>query len=329
MDSKEKMVFEILKIIANRTSKEFGDFKFTYYHYTSLINVYNVLEGDTFWGSNVRFSNDDTELQQFNALKYMDDYVICFCGSGDQLSQWRGYCHDGGASLKLNIGRMEKYSVLHADYDESGKYELIETRPLPVVYINENSKSLVEREKINKIIKKNDKYASLTPENILPYLKNSLFYEEKESRLVFQNEDGRFSKCIRFRTLTNGTKVPYIVFKYGDIGKQKTKCKTNPKVYDDDKIKEIIENRETIYIDAGFDQEQVFNEIFERLCGYQERVKNITKVSIACEGHLPIENITISPMPEAKRQAEQMKRFCRSKYWLRNVDVSVSKIPLV
>lgn len=329
METKEKLVFEILKIISNRTSKEFGDFKFTYYHYTSLANVYNVLDGDSFWGSNARFSNDDTELQQFDSLKYLDDYIICFCGVGDQLSQWRGYCHDGGASLKLNINRMEKYSVLHADYEESGKYELIENRPLPVVYVNENSKSLVEREKINDLIKKSDRYNSLTPEDILPYLKNSLFYEEKESRLVFQNEDSRLSRCIRFRTLPNGTKVPYIIVKFGDVGKQKIKCKVNPQIYDADKFEQLCEERGKIYIDPGYNQEQVFNDIYNRLCEYRKKSEVITKIPIICEGHLPVENITISPMPDAKRQAEQMQRFCRSKYWLKNVEVSVSKIPLV
>lgn len=329
MTTKEIEIYHILKKILERIGMENGDLKFSYFHYTSLETAYALLDGDSLWGCNARFSNDDTELQQFCSSNYLDDYVTCFCAEGDQLSQWRGYCHNGGVSIKMDINHVAQYSVLHTDFESSGKYELICNRPLPVVYVNSHARSLVDRNEIEKIIESDAKYAELVPENILPFLKNNLFHEEKESRLVFQNVDSQFSKCIRFRKLPNGSMIPYIVLKYGDVGKQKTKCRTNPNKYDSKKLQQVFENREKIVIEEGYNQEAVYNEIFNRLQEYRGKNGVTTKISIRCEGHLPVEKITISPMPDAKRQAEIMQRFCHSKYWLRNVEVVTSEIPLV
>ena len=49
------------------------------------------------------------------------------------------------------------------------------------------------------------------------YLKNSYFHEEVEYRLNFDNSDGKLENCIRFRKSSDGSLVPYIVVKYGDL----------------------------------------------------------------------------------------------------------------
>lgn len=257
--------WEILKNIARKGASEINEFKFSYYHYTGLANIYNILDGDSIWGANVRFSNDKTEEQMYGSNKYHDDYIICFCGFDDRLSQWRGYCHDGGGAIRFDINSLHQYSVLHSDYDISGRYELYENRPLPVVYISKDIAPLVNKRQMEYIINGNSKYKDITTDDLLPYLKNGHFFEEKESRLVFSNTDNVLSKCIRFRTIDEGVKIPYVVIKFGDIGKQKTKCSFDLSAYDDDKIREIIDNRKSIFIDEGYDQENVFNDLTKRL----------------------------------------------------------------
>jgi hypothetical protein len=56
---------------------------------------------------------------------------------------------------------------------------------------------------------------------------------------------------------------------------------------------------------------------------------DITRKPVICDGHLPIRSIKIAPMIDQKRIVEQVKRFCQSKYWLMDVEVSASNIPYV
>ena len=71
-----------------------------YCHYTSLPVLFEILENDECWITNVRFSNDSSEELLLGDMRSIrDDYIMCCCDSDDQLSQWRGYCHNGGASI--------------------------------------------------------------------------------------------------------------------------------------------------------------------------------------------------------------------------------------
>ena len=75
------------------------------YHYTSLSILFKIIEGDALWFSNTRFSNDSSEEKMIddNCIYFKrstpDNYLFCFCGDSDQLSQWRGYCCNGEFQL--------------------------------------------------------------------------------------------------------------------------------------------------------------------------------------------------------------------------------------
>ena len=88
-----------------------------------------------------------------------------------------------------------------------------------MIYIPSSANSESKKKEIKDTIAAQKGDANIELEDILPYLKNSIFFEEKESRMVFSNIDGRLSKCIHFRILQNGVKVPYIIVKAGNIGK--------------------------------------------------------------------------------------------------------------
>lgn len=299
-----------------------------FFHYTSIPVLFNILENDSMWISNTRFSNDGSEekLLRKKNLTQHDNYMACFCDKGDQLSQWRGYCPNGGAAIEFEINDIQTYSILCADYEVSGKYELVYNTPIPVIYINDAEENLnAAIEMIQTICEQdNDKV-----EKTIPYWKNDKFEEEREARLVFSNMDGRFSKCIRFRTLSNGAKVPYMIMKTGDIGLFLRNCQSSK--IDEHYLDNLIKNRERyVLIPEGSNQEQVFNEANKIVNKYNKQFHSKeTYIKIYCAGHLPIKKIILAPTYDRERLMEKVHRFCQSKYWLRNVDVTYSEIPYI
>lgn len=94
------------------------------YHYTKLDTLWKILESDSFFARNIRFSNDFNEymtgrktIEKFvrelkdtekdieehkkeEILKRISEnpmmyFMVCFCEEGDLLSQWRGYAQNG------------------------------------------------------------------------------------------------------------------------------------------------------------------------------------------------------------------------------------------
>lgn len=327
-DKKWKVINGVVEKFASKQECHYCDF----WHYTSLPVLFDILDGNEFWASNVRFSNDMMEerILMLDDMDTRDDYIVCFCAEGDMLSQWRGYCHNGGAAIKLYFNFPQVYSILCRDFDISGEYEIYENTPLPVVYLESNVHVKNLRNEIQKEIA-NIKGClnEIKIEDILPYLKNGCFFEERESRLVFSNINENLSKCIRFRTLKDGVKVPYIVIRHGVVGKMKGNCSTDVAKFDDDYIEETIDKDLPIWIEEGADQGAKYYEAIRRVEEYRKKVKQYKPVKVFCRGKLPIEEIVVAPTYDRERKAEQIKRFCMSKYWLKNVNVKVSQIPYI
>jgi len=321
------------------------------YHYTSLSKLFKFLENDELWFSGVRFSNDSSEEillgdeWLFNNEYHSDSYIFCIGDTNDDLlSQWRGYCPNGGASVGFDVARLIKYSVLHADFDKSGKFNTIDGIALPVLYTTEESSQKTDAEGIIRIIKeklkedrKNDnKYSLLEVNDFVPYIKHHAFHEEKERRILISNSNGELSKCVRFRELENGTKLPYIVIKCGYVNnKYKKPLNTSEK-----NIKTIYDNRndqKLIIIPVCSNQEKVCHLVrkyIEDQAKKAKEEKNDDKKKdmsrrVFCDGHLPIRSIKIAPMTDQNRVMEQVNSFCRSKYWLKDIEISISNIPYV
>lgn len=325
---------KILNYIREREVPEWQNQITSFHHYTSLSVLFSILEGNEFWATNVRFSNDAMEerMLQLEDLSTRDDYIVCFCANNDQLSQWRGYCHEGGVAIKLDLRYRQQFSVLHSDFDQTGKYEIYENVALPVVYLDPTDDPEVVRKRVDDIVKRSGQ-PDIKTEDLLPYFKNGYFYEEKEVRLLFSNINGNLSKCIRFRTLVDGVKVPYIVIRHGILGKMNGTCLTDVSEYDDAKILEKAENGDPIWIEEGSDQETIYYEMLKRIEEYKKKYdkdpNRYHDIKVFCKGRLPIEKITVAPTYDRERKAEQIKRFCMSKYWLNHVEVEVSKIPYI
>lgn len=330
----------------------------TLYHYTSFEKLFNILSGDSFWASRSRFSNDSTEdkILGEELIKkeqyYADNYIVCFCKEKDILSQWRGYCPQGGAAIGLKFPEgFATYSLLHSNYKEDfTKYgnsvELYKNRPFPVIYCEAENSNISKGVKVEDLLKLFNEpeieETGCTLYDIAPYLKNGLFEEENELRLVFNNSGGEIEKCIRFRTLEDGSMIPYIVVKYGDI-LESGRCLSH--TYCETKINEMfnssLNSGDPIIIPNGRDQSDVCNSLFSKIRSYKKEIyRNNNReverkswednpIQIICEGHLPVVSITVSPSLQQSYMREVIERFCRSKYWLKNVEVNCSQIPYV
>lgn len=327
------------------------------YHYTSFSKLFDILDGDSFWASRSRFSNDSTEEKIFGdqwALKeqyYGDNYILCFCEKDDILSQWRGYCPQGGASIgfEFPIG-FSTYTVLHNDYDKTSlvtgsNFEIYKNRPLPVLYCKAPNSFIsgIEPDDLLMLLK-SPEFKHVNISDIVPYLKNSFFKEELEYRLVFNNSNNELEKCINFRKLDDGSMVPYVIIKYGDFVERDRHLSIT---YDENEINSIFDNciknslTEPIVIPYGRDQADVYAILSKKIKEYKKSLFKEEKmyvekklwlkrpIKVICEGHLPIVSITVSPSPRQEYMKEVIERFCQSKYWLQNVEVKCSQIPYI
>lgn len=330
------------------------------YHYTSFEKLFNILNGDSLWASRSRFSNDFTEdkILGDDWLKkeqyYGDNYILCFSNEDDVLSQWRGYCPQGGATIGFRFpSGYSTFTLLDSNFDETSKLtgeniELYKNRPLPVIYckpkekqvpgidVNESLFAIFEDLEIN------DTKVRLY--DIVPYLKNAFFYEEKELRLVFNNSDRALEKCIRFRTLSDGTMIPYIIVKFGDSLKMGRDLSiTYTTNYINNIFEKKIKNRNNspIIIPCGRNQSEICNSFVKKIREYKKEIymdsrKKVEQnwvdkypLQIICDGHLPIISITVSPCPQQNYIKEVIERFCQSHYWLQTVQVKCSNIPYI
>ena len=332
------------------------------YHYTSIEKLFCILEGDSFWASRSRFSNDSTEgeilgEEWINQEHYYgDNYIVCFCGENDKLSQWRGYCPNGGASIGFKFISESTYTICKSGTIEpKNNMELYKNSPLPVIYCRtdpyaENDSGIYDaKENLQNSWKeieqlrpeKNNGPYKIGLQDIVPYLKSGYFIEESEYRLMFDNSNGELEDYIQFRTLADGTKIPYIIVKCGNLLREDHSLK---RYFSEEKIGETFKNhinsrmREPIVIPAGKDQKDICREFTKLFNQHKfDRANNpmlenrwrINPLRIICEGHLPIISITVSPSPKQKYIKEVIERFCKSKYWLQNVEINCSNIPYI
>jgi len=288
------------------------------YHYTSMRNLFNILESDSLWITNPRFSNDGSERPG-------DHFVVCFCNDGDELSQWRGYCPNGGASIQFSIGAPMSFSVLHKDFSTSYRYELYENMAIPVCYIKFEEGEIA---RCKQAMEEVCPPGSIN-ENLWAYIKNEDFRSENESRLVFPTAGSLLTPCIRYRELENGRRVPYMIIRAGDIGSSYKSCN-----FDEDSIKKMIKKLRTershvLVLPDGSNQETLYNRARVIVKENNDAEPRKAKIRLICEGHLPIQRITIAPGYNREILKEEVEWFCKTKYWLQDVEVTTSKIPYI
>jgi hypothetical protein len=121
----------------------------TLYHYTSQSGLLGIVETNELWATKLQYMNDDLEFrialsmarEQLEAIKEhgnaasiaayalqnslagLDDiniFSVCFCETGDLLSQWRGYSASGGG-FSIGFDTNVLIDAVHSDNFILGK----------------------------------------------------------------------------------------------------------------------------------------------------------------------------------------------------------------
>ncbi len=224
------------------------------YHYTSQQSLLGIIKTKKLWLTHVSFLNDLTEMshalnllkskiQKITSLETQDTekqiyglfmglleritdnipnfnvFAFSFSENGDLLSQWRGYCSNGGYSLGFEYEVFEKLlatGLSHPVEIELGKclYEDSEHDQILTQILKTAVQSYKEWEEkeqagvYHEPILKETVFASyflLPLLKIAPFLKNSAFKEEQEWRMILTISD---KSSVKFR---EGSKwiIPY------------------------------------------------------------------------------------------------------------------------
>ena len=246
-----------------------------------------------------------------------------------------------------NPSSVFNYSIMASECDSS-KYIRYPQYPFPVSYyqhavdgscdLNISSTYYAKLTsnicKVNKICRNNN-LDEIDISHFAPYIKYKGFKQEQEARLAFINKDNMLSKCIRF--IGDG-KVPYICLRFGNQDSNLEPCDMLEKYKGktlDEKAESYVESlgllqrnpSVPIIIPQGYNQEEVYNAVEKQVLKYNKDKSAANRIVIICQGHLPITKITLAPTNDRELQRKKLEIFCKSKYWLRNVEICTSNLP--
>lgn len=87
----------------------------------------------------------------------------------------------------------------------------------------------------------------------------------------------------------------------------------------------LHEKESSVIISQGDNQKEIFEVVHRTVQTFNE--KENTKISVWCEGHLPLRKITVGPCPNQKNIIEAIRHYCKHTYWLMDVEIIASTIP--
>lgn len=140
----------------------------------------------------------------------MEYYSISFCKKNDLLSQWAIYARESGVSIKMNF-ETEEYRFLTESVEENHKSEW-KLFPKDVYYFTRDSMKGKDSDQYIQTAKQllNELYLKGTKDSaewkkerwryISTLVKRYDFYQEEESRLVFDPNAPQFPPCIQYRS---------------------------------------------------------------------------------------------------------------------------------
>ena len=302
-----------------------------------------------------------SSLAESDALPFM----ICFCKKRDLLSPWRGYANEGVAfefdfskglyGAREGFSSYYCYTVMNADEEKQylskcwGADQLMMgaiASPYEVIYTNKADKpdkKIVE--KINSIPEESRQQYAVS---MIPYIKNECFAEEGEYRLIFDmrkliagKEQLLSEKYIYLDT--DRIKKPNIRIKFGNQDKAGSKDKVEL-YYSDagltDRLEQFVQQMEKEGKDISLmrDTEKfpiAEDEILisegknqEEICIRLRNILHQKGLKIWCDGHMPIRRIFIGPSKDAEFMKLSIEEYKKTKYWLKDVEVEISQIPL-
>lgn len=255
------------------------------------------------------------------------------------------------------------YTIMNHDSEtkyisENVKGEKVVTKaivsPYSVIY-TENEEQVDEEitKKINQIAKAAEQSRQQYAIGMIPYIKNNKFKEEKEYRLIFdmkqlvpETQQHLLQKKYVYLDV-NGIKKPNIRVKFGDqsVAEEEGTIKL---YYSNESWTKILEKLrqeliKTIEIELVIvadtykmpsDEIVVSNGKFqEKVCAslrskMRQQTPPVQNIKIWCDGHLPIRRIIVGPSPDAELMKCSIEEYLKTKYWMRDIRVDISEIPL-
>lgn len=299
-------------------------------------------------------------LAESDALPFM----ICFCEKEDLLSQWRGYANEGVAFefdfSKGLYGAQEGfssyycYTIMNANgergYLSKGEDETVSyimaaiASPYGVTYTGKTGK--FDEEIANKI--KNNPNQQQYAVSMIPYIKDENFHEEREYRLIFDmrkliaGKESLLEEKYVYLDV-NGIKKPNIRVRLGNQDRADHEEETTI-YYSSQDLADELEKFRTDMAREGLiihlvNEQRKFpmkrNEVLLSEGKYQKRICNGLRnrlrpqnTKIWCDGHMPIRKILIGPSKDAELMKASVEEYKKTKYWLKDAEVKISKIPL-
>ena len=220
------------------------------YHYTTQAGLLGMAQNKTMWLTNLRYMND---AEEFNyGLNFIRKYIkenyheslgrrlnnpelnyaeipaafsFSLTEQKDLLSQWRGYCPEGGYSVSFDSERLQtfvgsnKLQLARCLYEEDEIAQLIEERIVcmsPEQYLKElkpgsspsKGMSRMPHELLDRAFR------------IIPFIKHPSFREEKEWRILnMEHYERRLHELpdVKIRG-GNNRFIPYLEYKINDLG---------------------------------------------------------------------------------------------------------------
>jgi len=202
-------------------------------------------------------SHDALCRETVNAIEEHQPYMMCFCDDGDLLSQWREYAKNG-VSIEFDFSSGAPLSVRPADCTCANPLTcphavtVQHVRPLPMLYhgsndanepvvavdpvissrdprrIAPNRSGMWTRDAVEKVARGLSKargenvanyYAALTP-----YIKDSGFAEERESRIIVDLSGRDNEQAVFYHPGTAGLKRPFVRLRYGVASQLGERC---------------------------------------------------------------------------------------------------------
>lgn len=269
------------------------------------------------------------------------DFTKGLYGSKEEFSSY--YCYT------VMNGEDDKEYLFKADDTEQLMTGAI-VSPYEVIYTTHTDATDPEiTKRINSIMAASEERRQQYAVSMIPYIKNKKFDEEEEYRLIF---DMRQLIAGEERLLADkyvyldvdGIKKPNIRVKFGN----QYQAKNEPAVtiyYTDDKLTDLLKKfkekmkqekkiklrlinkkrkfpmeKGEILLSEGKNQEQI--------CFDLRRYLYSMNVKIWCDGHMPIRRIIIGPSKDAELMKASVEEYIKTKYWMKDIEVNISKIPL-
>ena len=208
------------------------------YHYTTPQGFLGITQSKSVWATSIHYLNDSDEFlhalrlmegelnrrlqsasgmeaevlrflaSSFAPIKELKIFVCSFSEEGDLLSQWRGYCPDGGgvsmgfdfAHIR-NCAASQSYMIGPCLYDANSKSKVISSAidgALPKI-----------REMLGKVLENHVRgYFYQHVVMVAPFIKHPAFEEEKEWRCALLPSIEQVNEC-KYRVVGRSLLIPY------------------------------------------------------------------------------------------------------------------------